>query len=57
MAFGTVVQKNGKKPSRNIKINAARRTPIAKIGPGHIANAPRVYFYALDASQIIKWRS
>ena len=57
MTCGTVVQKNGKKPSINIKSNAAWRTPIAKIGPGHIANAPRVYLYALDASQIIKWRS
>ena len=47
---------NGKKPSRNIKSNAARRTPIAKIGPGHIANSSRVYLYALDYSQIINWR-
>ena len=44
-------------PDRSEVSNAARRTPIAKIGPGHIANATRVYFYALDASQIIKWRS
>ena len=56
MACGTVVPKNEKK-SKNIKSNAARRTPIAKIGPGHIANEPRVYFYAPDALQIIKWRS
>ena len=49
--------KKCKKSSRNIKSNAARRTPIAKIGPGHIANSQRDYFCALDASQIIKWRS
>ena len=49
-----MAQKNGKKPSRNIKSNNARPISIVKERPGTIADAPGVYSYAWNVSQIIK---